>query len=303
MKTGFIGIIGRPNVGKSTLLNSILGEKIAITADKPQTTRNTIRGIYTRLKAPSQEAGCGGVQMVFVDTPGIHKPHSKLGAYMTDSAINTFKEVDVILFLVDSDMGKGPGDRYILEMLKEIPTPKILVINKIDTMEPEYFRRIYDEYSSLGMFDDIFGTSALEGRNVEKLLERIEDFLEEGPMFFPEDMVTDHPERFIVSEIIREKLLLYLNDEVPHGVAVEIESFKEEPGLARIGAVIYCERKSHKGIIIGKQGKKLKGVGKAARLEIEALLGCKVFLELWVKVRENWRDSDIALSNFGYKDE
>lgn len=303
MKTGFIGIIGRPNVGKSTLLNSILGEKIAITADKPQTTRNTIRGIYTRLEAPSQEAGCGGVQMVFVDTPGIHKPHSKLGAYMTDSAINTFKEVDVILFLVDSDMGKGPGDRYILEMLKEIPTPKILVINKIDIMEPEYFRRIYDEYSSLGMFDDIFGTSALEGRNVEKLLERIEDFLEEGPMFFPEDMVTDHPERFIVSEIIREKLLLYLNDEVPHGVAVEIESFKEEPGLARIGAVIYCERKSHKGIIIGKQGKKLKGVGKAARLEIEALLGCKVFLELWVKVRENWRDSDIALSNFGYKDE
>lgn len=303
MKTGFIGIIGRPNVGKSTLLNSILGEKIAITADKPQTTRNTIRGIYTRLEAPSQEAGCGGVQMVFVDTPGIHKPHSKLGAYMTDSAINTFKEVDVILFLVDSDMGKGPGDRYILEMLKEIPTPKILVINKIDTMEPEYFRRIYDEYSSLGMFDDIFGTSALEGRNVEKLLERIEDFLEEGPMFFPEDMVTDHPERFIVSEIIREKLLLYLNDEVPHGVAIEIESFKEEPGLARIGAVIYCERKSHKGIIIGKQGKKLKGVGKAARLEIEALLGCKVFLELWVKVRENWRDSDIALSNFGYKDE
>lgn len=303
MKTGFIGIIGRPNVGKSTLLNSILGEKIAITADKPQTTRNTIRGIYTRLEAPSQEAGCGGVQMVFVDTPGIHKPHSKLGAYMTDSAINTFKEVDVILFLVDSDMGKGPGDRYILEMLKEIPTPKILVINKIDTMEPEYFRRIYDEYSSLGMFDDIFGTSALEGRNVEKLLERIEDFLEEGPMFFPEDMVTDHPERFIVSEIIREKLLLYLNDEVPHEVAVEIESFKEEPGLARIGAVIYCERKSHKGIIIGKQGKKLKGVGKAARLEIEALLGCKVFLELWVKVRENWRDSDIALSNFGYKDE
>lgn len=303
MKTGFIGIIGRPNVGKSTLLNSILGEKIAITADKPQTTRNTIRGIYTRLEAPSQEAGCGGVQMVFVDTPGIHKPHSKLGAYMTDSAINTFKEVDVILFLVDSDMGKGPGDRYILEMLKEIPTPKILVINKIDTMEPEYFRRIYDEYSSLGMFDDIFGTSALEGRNVEKLLERIEDFLEEGPMFFPEDMVTDHPERFIVSEIIREKLLLYLNDEVPHGVAVEIESFKEEPGLARIGAVIYCERKSHKGIIIGKQGKKLKGVGKAARLEIEAMLGCKVFLELWVKVRENWRDSDIALSNFGYKDE
>lgn len=293
MKTGFIGIIGRPNVGKSTLLNSILGEKIAITTDKPQTTRNTIRGIYTR----------SDVQMVFIDTPGIHKPHSKLGAYMTESAVNTFKEVDVILFLVDSHMSKGPGDKYILEMLKDVHTPKILVINKIDTMEPEYFRRIYDEYSALGIFEDVFGTAALEGRNVDRLIGRIEDFLQEGPMFFPEDMVTDHPERFIVSEIIREKLLLYLNDEVPHGVAVEIESFREEPGITRIGAVIYCERKSHKGIIIGKQGKKLKGVGKAARLEIEALLGCKVFLELWVKVRENWRDSDIALSNFGYKDE
>ena len=293
MKTGFIGIIGRPNVGKSTLLNSILGEKIAITTDKPQTTRNTIRGIYTR----------SDVQMVFIDTPGIHKPHSKLGAYMTESAVNTFKEVDVILFLVDSHMSKGPGDKYILEMLKDVHTPKILVINKIDTMEPEYFRRIYDEYSALGIFEDVFGTSALEGRNVDRLIGRIEDFLQEGPMFFPEDMVTDHPERFIVSEIIREKLLLYLNDEVPHGVAVEIESFREEPGITRIGAVVYCERKSHKGIIIGKQGKKLKGVGKAARLEIEALLGCKVFLELWVKVRENWRDSDIALSNFGYKDE
>ena len=302
MKTGFIGIVGRPNVGKSTLLNAILGEKIAITTDKPQTTRNVIRGIYTRLE--ETEDGCeDGVQMVFIDTPGIHKPHSKLGAFMTDSAINTFKEVEVILFLVDSDINKGPGDKYILEMLKDIDTPKILVINKIDTMEPEYFRSIYEEYSDMGIFDDVFGTSALEGRNVEKLLERIEDFLEEGPMFFPEDMVTDHPERFIVSEIIREKLLLYLEDEVPHGVAVEIESYKEEPGITRIGAVIYCERKSHKGIIIGKQGKKLKGVGKAARLEIEALLGTKVFLELWVKVKENWRDSDLALSNFGYREE
>ena len=302
MKTGFIGIVGRPNVGKSTLLNAILGEKIAITTDKPQTTRNVIRGIYTRLEE-TEDGREDGVQMVFIDTPGIHKPHSKLGAFMTDSAINTFKEVEVILFLVDSDINKGPGDKYILEMLKDIDTPKILVINKIDTMEPEYFRSIYEEYSNMEIFDDVFGTSALEGRNVEKLLERIEDFLEEGPMFFPEDMVTDHPERFIVSEIIREKLLLYLEDEVPHGVAVEIESYKEEPGITRIGAVIYCERKSHKGIIIGKQGKKLKGVGKAARLEIEALLGTKVFLELWVKVKENWRDSDLALSNFGYRED
>lgn len=297
MRTGFIGIIGRPNVGKSTLMNAILGEKVAITADKPQTTRNTIRGIYTRFDEDDD-----GVQMVFIDTPGIHKPHSKLGNFMTESAINTFKEVDVILFLVDSDINKGPGDKYILEMLKNVSTPKLLVINKIDKMEPEAFRKIYETYDEMGVFDGVFGTSALEGRNIETLISAIEEHLEEGPMFFPEDMVTDHPERFIVSEIIREKLLHYLDDEVPHGVAVEIESYKEEENLTRIGAVIYCERKSHKGIIIGKGGKKLKGIGKSARLEIEALLGCKVFLEVWVKVKENWRDSDFALSNFGYKE-
>ena len=297
MKTGFIGIIGRPNVGKSTLMNAILGEKVAITTDKPQTTRNTIRGIYTRIDSEEN-----GVQMVFIDTPGIHKPHSKLGSYMTDSAINTFKEVDLILFLVDSDISKGPGDKYILEMLKSIKTPKFLVINKIDKMSPEEFRKIYDEYNAMNVFQGIYGTSAKEGRNIDALICASEDYLEEGPMYFPEDMVTDHPERFIVSEIIREKVLLYLNDEVPHGVAVEIESYKEEDRITRIGAVIYCERKSHKGIIIGKEGKKLKGIGKSARLEIEGLLGCKVFLELWVKVKENWRDSDFALSNFVYKD-
>lgn len=297
MKTGFIGIIGRPNVGKSTLMNQILGEKIAITADKPQTTRNTIRGIYTRMS----EDGNDDVQMIFIDTPGIHKPHNKLGSYMTDAAVNTFKEVDVILFLVDSAIDEV-GDKYITEMLKGVDTPKLLVINKIDKMSPEEFRGIYESYDQMGIFDGVYGTSALEGKNVEKLLTAIEDHLEEGYMYFPADMVTDHPERFIVSEIIREKILHYLQDEVPHGVAVEIESFKEESNLARIGAVIYCERKSHKGIIIGKEGKKLKGIGKSARLEIEALLGCKVFLELWVKVKENWRDSDFALSNFGYKD-
>lgn len=299
MKTGFIGIIGRPNVGKSTLMNAILGEKVAITADKPQTTRNTIRGIYTRF---DDEYGDEGVQMVFIDTPGIHKPHSKLGNFMTESAINTFKEVDVILFLVDSDINKGPGDKYILEMLKNVDTPKLLVINKIDKMDPEAFRKIYETYDEMGIFEGVYGTSALEGKNVDNLIAGIEEHLEEGPQFFPEDMVTDHPERFIVSEIIREKVLHYLDDEVPHGVAIEIESYKEEPNITRIGAVIYCERKSHKGIIIGKGGKKLKGIGKSARLEIEALLGCKVFLEIWVKVKENWRDSDFALSNFGYKD-
>ena len=299
MKTGFIGIIGRPNVGKSTLLNAVLGEKIAITTDKPQTTRNTIRGIYTNIPDGDYDKG---VQIIFIDTPGIHKPHSKLGTFMTESAINTFKETEVVLFLVDDKIDKGPGDRYILEMLKEVKTPKLLIINKIDKMDPEYFKAIYEEYSQINVFDDIFGISALEGKNIDALLKRLSDFLEEGPMYFPEDMVTDHPERFIVSEIIREKILLYLQDEVPHGVAVEIEQYKEEENITRIGAVIYCERKSHKGIIIGKQGKKLKGIGKSARLEIEALLGTKVFLELWVKVKENWRDSDFALSNFGYKD-
>ena len=298
MKSGFVGIIGRPNVGKSTLLNSILGEKIAITTDKPQTTRNTIRGIYTRTDGKGEP----NLQIVFIDTPGIHKAHNKLGSHMTNAAINTFKEVDAILFLVDGSPEKGPGDKYILEMLRNLDTPKILIINKIDEMDPAEFKETYDFYESEGAFDAIQGISALKGTNVEELINTLEGFVEEGPMFFPEDMITDHPERFIVSEIIREKLLMFLSEEVPHGVAVEIESYKEGDMLTEIGAVIYCEKKSHKGIIIGKQGKKLKGVGKAARLEIEALLGTKVFLELWVKVKENWRDSEIAISNFGLKE-
>ena len=292
MKSGFVGIVGRPNVGKSTLLNAILGEKIAITTDKPQTTRNVIRGIYTTDE----------VQIIFIDTPGSHKPKSKLGVFMTDSAIGTFNEVEAIIFIVDDRLSKGPGDKYIVEMLKDIPTPKILVINKIDRIEPDEFEQIYKEYEELGMFDAIFGTSALEGKNVDKVVECVSGYMEEGPMFFPEDMITESPERFIVSEIIREKILMYLNDEVPHGVAVEIEQYVEDEDITRISAVIYCEKKSHKGIIIGKGGRKLKGIGKDARKEIEALLGTRVFLETWVKVKENWRDSDIALSNFGYKE-
>lgn len=298
MKSGFISIIGRPNVGKSTLLNAILGEKIAITTDKPQTTRNTIRGIYTRQAAEDEEE----LQMVFIDTPGIHKPRNKLGDFMTESAIGTFKEVDVILFITDDKLSAGPGDQYILDLLKDIPTPKILVLNKIDKTGPEEFRQAYEEYENTGIFSEIIGTSAIEGKNVDTVIKTVESFLEEGPMYFPADMVTDHPERFIVSEIIREKLLLYLQDEVPHGVAVEIESYEEKRKITNIGAVIYCEKKSHKGIIIGKEGRKLKGVGKSARQEIEALLGTKVYLQLWVKVKENWRDSDFALSNFGYKE-
>jgi GTP-binding protein Era len=298
MKSGFIGIIGRPNVGKSTLLNAILGEKIAITTNKPQTTRNSIRGIYT--KKNGRDDDC---QMIFIDTPGIHKPRNKLGSYMTEMAINTFKEVEVILFLVDDELSAGPGDKYILDMLKNVETPVFLIINKIDKLEPEKYKRIFEEYQSLGLFSEVIGVSALSGKNVGVLLEKIEGHMSEGPMYFPEDMVTDHPERFIVSEIIREKVLLYLDEEVPHGVAVELESYKEEPSITRIGAVIYCERKSHKGIIIGKEGKKLKGIGKSARIEIEGLLGTKVFLELWVKVKENWRDSDFILNSFGYRKE
>ena len=299
MKSGFIGIIGRPNVGKSTLLNAILGEKIAITTDKPQTTRNSIRGIYTHFKEHEDE---DDVQMIFIDTPGIHKPRNKLGSYMTEMATNTFKEVEVVIFIVDDEITSGPGDKYILDMLKEVKTPKILVINKIDQLDPEKFKRIYESYEGMNIFEKIFGVSAIEGKNVKDLLLFTESLLDDGPMYFPPDMITDHPERFIVSEIIREKILMFLEDEVPHGIAVEIESYKEDDKITKIGAVIYCEKKSHKGIIIGKEGRKLKGIGKGARLEIEALLGTKVFLELWVKVKENWRDSDFALSNFGYKE-
>lgn len=299
MKSGFIGIIGRPNVGKSTLLNAILGEKIAITTDKPQTTRNSIRGIYTHYAEDKTQED---VQMIFIDTPGIHKPRNKLGEAMTGMAINTFKEVEVIILIIDDELSSGPGDKYILELLDEVTTPKILVINKIDKLGPEKFKRIYEEYDALNKFYKIFGISALQGKNVPDVVKEIEGLLSEGPMYFPDDMVTDHPERFIVSEIIREKALMYLNEEVPHGIAIEIESYKETKTITRIGAVIYTEKKSHKGIIIGKEGKKLKGIGKSARIEIEALLGTKVYLELWVKVREHWRDSDFALSNFGYRE-
>ena len=299
MKTGFIGIVGRPNVGKSTLLNAILGEKIAITTEKPQTTRNTIRGIYTHYGTSEGE---DDMQLVFIDTPGIHKPRNKLGEFMTEAAIGTFGEVDAIIFIVDDELSAGPGDKYILDLLDKITTPKILVINKIDKMEPEKFRRIYEEYDGIGIFENIIGTAAKQGTNVQDVIDAVAEFMEEGPMYFPDDMITENPERFIVSEIIREKILLYLRDEVPHGVAVEIEQFKEEGDITKISAVIYCEKKSHKGMIIGKGGRKLKGIGKSAREEIEALLGTKVYMDLWVKVKENWRDSDIALSNFGYKD-
>lgn len=299
MKSGFVGIIGRPNVGKSTLLNAILGEKIAITSSKPQTTLNRITGIYTDL---DYEEG-DGLQIVFLDTPGIHKPHNKLGDAINETAINTFKGVDVILLLIDGTKEFGAGDEKLLEMLKEEKTPKILAINKMDLMGPEAYLELYNRYDAMGLFDDIYGVSALNGDNVQMLVDCLSGYMQEGPMYYPEDMATEHSVRFIVSEIIREKLLDYLNDEVPHGVAVEIESFEEGNKLTEISAVIYCERKSHKAIIIGKGGAKLKGIGKAARIEIEDLLGCKVFLSLWVKIKENWRDNERTIRSWGYKDE
>lgn len=299
MKSGFIGIAGRPNVGKSTFLNRILGEKIAITSAKPQTTRNRITGIYTDLEADGGE----GLQMVFLDTPGIHKSRNKLGDAINETAVNTFKGVDVILLIADGSREFSSGDKYILDMLKETDVPRILAINKMDLMKPEEYLNLYNKYMETGLFQDVYGVSALKGTGVKELLECLKGFMPEGPMFFPEDMVTNDPERFLVSEIIREKLLTYLDDEVPHGVFVEIESFKEEKDITDISAVIYCEKKSHKSIIIGKGGRKLKGVGKSARLEIQDLLGTKVYLQLWVKVRENWRDSDRIIRSLGYKDE
>ena len=295
MKSGFVSIIGRPNVGKSTLLNAILGEKIAITSGKPQTTRNRIRGVYT------EHGPEGDVQLVFIDTPGIARPRNKLGAYMTDQALSTMDEVDVILFVVDEALGEKGGDSFITGRLKEAGTPKLLVINKMDSMGPETYRSVFESYEKAGIFDKIIGISALQGDNVGILVEELKAYVCEGPQYFPDGMVTDLPERFLACEIVREKMLSYLHDEVPHGVAVEIEAYEEKPNLTKISAVILTEKKTHKGIIIGKDGHTLKGIGKSARMEIEALLGVRVFLELWVKVRENWRDDARALSSLGYK--
>lgn len=291
-KSGFVSIIGRPNVGKSTLLNCLVGEKVAIMTNKPQTTRNTIRAIYH-----SDEA-----QIVFLDTPGIHKPKHKLGEYMVSAATNTFKEVDAVLFLVDDSMDIGPGDQYILDMLEGVTTPVYVVVNKLDLLTPDKFEILYNRYKKLPQVTDVLGVSALKGANMRGLIELLVGVLKEGPVFFPDDIVTDQPERAIVAEIIREKLLMYMEDEIPHGVAVVIDSFKERVGkpLVDIQATIICEKKSHKGMIIGKEGRKLKGIGKASREDIEKLLGTKVFLELWVKVKEGWRDDVGSLKNYGY---
>jgi len=293
-KSGFVALIGRPNVGKSTLMNHIIGQKVAIMSDKPQTTRNQIRGVYT------DERG----QIIFLDTPGIHKPKSKLGEYLVKTAQNALEEVDLVLFLVDASEGLGPGDRYIIEHLKGIKTPVFLVINKIDQVHPDDLLPLIDQYRQLHDFAEFVPISALQGNNTSMLVRLIFERLPEGPAYYPADQVTDHPERFIVGELIREKVLFLTREEVPHSVAVIVEEMKQrENGAVYVRATIYTERDSQKGILIGKRGSMLKEVGRLAREEIERLFGSKVFLDLWVKVKKDWRNEEFLLRQFGYREE
>ncbi|MCZ8511180.1 GTPase Era [Paenibacillus filicis] len=293
-KSGFVAIIGRPNVGKSTLMNQVIGQKIAIMSDKPQTTRNKIHGVYTTDEA----------QIVFLDTPGIHKSQSKLGDYMMKAAESALSEVEAILFLVDVVEGMGGGDRYIIEQLKKVKTPVILVMNKIDQVHPEQLLPIITSYKDLYPFAEIIPISAMHGSNVNTLLEQVIKYLPEGPQYYPADQVTDHPEQFVCAELIREKILHLTREEVPHSIAVGIEDMKvEENGVVHISAVIYVERDSQKGIIIGKKGAMLKEVGQKARADIEALLGSKTFLELWVKVKKDWRNQERVLRDLGFRHE
>lgn len=293
-KSGFVSIVGRPNVGKSTLMNQIIGEKITITSDKAQTTRNRIQGIHTT----DEE------QIVFIDTPGIHKPKHQLGQFMVDTALSTFNEVDIVLFMINVSEKKGPGDKFIMERLKNIETPVFLVMNQIDKIHPDELLPIIEDYQSDMAFAEIIPVSAANGNNVDRLLSVISSYLEEGPQFFPSDQVSDHPEYFIVSEFVREKVLELTREEIPHSVAVITDSMQRgENGLIDVNVTINVERNSQKGIIIGKGGKMLKEIGTRARKDIEKLLGSKVYLELWVKVQDDWRDTPRDLSRFGYKDE
>lgn len=290
-KSGFVTLIGRPNVGKSTLMNRLIGQKIAITSNKPQTTRNRIQTVYT----------CQQGQIVFLDTPGIHKAKNKLGEYMVKVAQRTFEEVDVIMWLVEPSNFIGAGERHIAEELKQCKTPVILVINKVDTVKREDILQFIDTYRKIFDFAEIIPASALRGENTDTIIDVLFQYLPQGPAFYDEDTVTDQPMRQIVAEIIREKALHALNDEIPHGIAVTIEKMKERKnGLTDIEAIIVCEKNSHKGIIIGKGGAMLKKIGSNARFEIERLLEGKVNLQIWVKVRKEWRDNDILLKNFGY---
>lgn len=289
-KSGFVTLIGRPNVGKSTLMNHLIGQKIAITSNKPQTTRNRIQTVYTS----------GEGQIVFVDTPGIHKAKNKLGNYMVNAAKSTLKEVDVILWLVEPSNFIGAGERHIIEQLKKVNIPVILVINKIDTVEKDAVFGFIDTYRKEMEFAEIVPVSALKNINTDELISCIMKYLPYGPAFYDEDTVTDQPERQIVAEMIREKALRCLEEEIPHGIAVTIEQMKKRKDIMDIEATIICEKDSHKGIIIGKQGSMLKKIGSGARHDIENMLESKVNLQLWVKVKKDWRDSDFLLKNFGY---
>lgn len=295
LKSGFVTIIGRPNVGKSTLMNRLIGQKIAITSKKPQTTRNRIQTVYT-----DSEKG----QIVFLDTPGIHQAKNKLGEYMVNVAESTLKDVDVILWLVEPSNYIGAGEQHIIKQLEKANLPVILIINKIDTVEKEKILEYIDTYRKAYDFDEIIPTSALRGHNLDDVIDTIFKYLPYGPMFYDEDTVTDQPERQIVAEIIREKALHALDEEVPHGIAVTIERMKDRKNgqkMTDIEATIICERDSHKGIIIGKGGTMLKKIGSNARFEIERMLERKVNLKLWVKVKKDWRDSDSLIKNFGYR--
>ncbi|CAM3436529.1 GTPase Era [Marinicrinis lubricantis] len=293
-KSGFVSIIGRPNVGKSTLMNQVIGQKIAIMSDKPQTTRNKIQGVYTTDHA----------QIVFIDTPGIHKPKSKLGDFMIKVAQGTLNEVDAVLFMIDVSQGLGAGDKFIIEQLKNIDTPVILGLNKIDQVHPEELLPIISQYKQLYDFAELVPLSALQGSNVETLLQQIIRYMPEGPQYYPSDQVTDYPEQFICAELIREKILHLTREEIPHSIAVQIEDMRvKENGLVEISAVIFVERDSQKGIIIGKRGALLKEIGQQARHDIEHLLGSKIFLELWVKVKKDWRNQDAVLRDLGFRND
>ena len=292
-KSGFVTIIGRPNVGKSTLMNHLIGQKIAITSNKPQTTRNRIQTVYTDM-----ERG----QIVFLDTPGIHQAKNKLGEYMVNVAEHTLSEVDVILWLVEPSTFIGAGEQHIIKQLKKTKTTVILIINKVDTVEREKILEYIDAYRKVFDFAEIVPASALREQNLDTVVDVIFKYLPYGPMFYDEETVTDQPERAIVAEIIREKALHALDDEIPHGIAVYIDRMKERRGqnIIDIDATIVCERDSHKGIIIGKGGSMLKKIGSNARYEMERLLDTQVNLKLWVKVRKDWRDSELMMKNFGY---
>jgi len=289
-RSGFVSVIGRPNAGKSTLLNHLLGQKVLIMSDKPQTTRNRIQCILT------EDRG----QIVFLDTPGIHKPKHKLGEFMVGAAKESMREVDVILYMVDLSVDFGPGEEFIIEMLKQTKTTCVLALNKVDLLNKEQLMRKIQQFSSLADFKAIVPISAKTGENTDELLRVIFDKLPRGPMYYPEDEVTDQPERFIMAELVREKVLQLTRDEIPHSIAVVIEEVVEKKTLVKVRALVVVERESQKGIIIGAGGKQLKEIGRLARMDIEALLGSPVFLELWVKVKKDWRNRPDSLRNYGY---